>query len=468
MTESYRPMDALLGHLRAYDALWVQRRRALDTAGVFTLLVAKAGRLGSMADAQDDVDLRAAPHSPCAAHVTPGAVTRALRRLPLDAFTTIHHNLVHHAYEQPLMANTHHDGHPVYLAVDGCKIRVPPSFRRHGYGGCNKKGTGPYLLLTTAVDVTNDVIVACDISNSLNERAALLRLVTSQRIPPHSCLIADRGYFSIDVWRALHHHNVKAVLRLKRRACTDTNVALATPHRLTPSVIEDIPSRIAVWSATHDHRVHGALPPQPPLWCDHHAATQPPSTPLERDITKHDWVLITNTTLAVQHLVALYRLRWRVETVFRTLQSTFGAGLNRGGLHAVHHTITAACLLHLVSRLMDVRTTYTQRVHLISTQQHAPHKPWARPARKHRRTILEQLTPALRYQPATPQHNHDTTAPPQAPSISDHRALYVLHSLITRYPALRYSLSASAILAEAQLLQPPPNRITFVPPGIIY
>ena len=217
-------------HLNAQDCTWQQRKRMLNTLSIFCILTSKQGRKHSVFEALGTLFHRVLP-PPRAATITPAAVCKALQKLPLNTFSTVNTNLIHEMSNQPFLQQLRPPGHPLCLAVDGCKMRVPPNMAAQGFTGMwRPNGAGPQMLLTAVVDVQTDLIVAFDTSSSLDERAALRRLVRRGNIPPGSIVLADRGYFSFCTWKCLHEHGIKAVLRVKRKACREVQNALQVPH----------------------------------------------------------------------------------------------------------------------------------------------------------------------------------------------------------------------------------------------
>lgn len=405
---------ALARLLSEYDSVWRKRRRALCTASLFSILLAKRGRLDSVAAAVDGITAARAGMGVAAANASPSAVCKALQRLPREAFAEVHRKLVQEASSSGTLHSVRTQNScaphrargagcvgappiedaahvPLILAVDGCKMRVPPALRAKGYRGARNRGSGgAYMLLTAAVDVMTDTIVAFDVSPSLDERAALARLVRSGQIPQRSTVVADRGYFSHWMWEVLNDHDIYTVLRVKSKAYRDVTRAMARPHRVTPLRVLAQHAQLIVWSARADGRLCGAAPTMPLQRLTQPAQLQ---QPLARTVQRRDWVLLTNTTLPPRAVVALYRLRWRVETVFRTLQSGLGAGLNRGGEASIVHTVTAACLAHTALRLMEIARSQDARRQLIGSG--TRHRAWGVSSSTHRRKLLKKLAKRL-------------------------------------------------------------------------
>ena len=122
------PVLDLLTALRARDATWMKRRRKLDTAALFAILVQKRGHRGSVPDALANMQVhdRANGMQEVEQRATPAAVTRALAKMPTDTFKQVHEELVQGAFVQGLMAPPSPSA-PRCVAIDGCHLRIPPA-----------------------------------------------------------------------------------------------------------------------------------------------------------------------------------------------------------------------------------------------------------------------------------------------------------------------------------------------------
>ena len=308
------------------------------------------------------------------------------------------------------------------------------------------------MLLTAVVDVTTDVIVGFDMSPLLDERAALHRLIHKGCIPPNSILLADRGYFSQSVWVLLNQCRIKAVLRVKKTACREVNGAVSNLQRTFRTSVFGYESQVTVWSARDDGILKGAVPTSNPPWCASH---QVQSTPLHRYPTTHDWILLSNAVLPVTTAVSLYCMRWRVETVFRTLQTYLGLGLNRGKATSIFHTVGAACLAHTAFRLQELHATWTKRQR--AAQNGDPYKAWTTSSAEHWRCLVKSTAQVLS-QTNSMQQSGDRQAD-AVPSCSNQHRQQVrcytlanaLHDLIVQRHPLLYGLYAHAVVAHAHL-----------------
>ena len=107
----------------------------------------------------------------------------------------------------------------------------------------------------------------------------------------------------------------------------------------------------------------------------------------------NEWVLLSNMALSPQATVALYVMQWRVETVFRTLQTGFGAGLGRGKVHSIIHGVSAACLLHTMCRLFELAQRWTAWRRLAHRTN--PAQAWSRSSTHHRVQLVKFLGTCL-------------------------------------------------------------------------
>lgn len=95
--------------------------------------------------------------------------------------------------------------------------------------------------------------------------------------------------------------------------------------------------------------------------------------PADHPTTTNSWFLLTNTLLPPDTVVQLYVARWRIETVYRTLQTTgLGLGKHRGNESTIRHVVAAACLEHLLLRARELQATHEARM-----ADAAQHQAWA-------------------------------------------------------------------------------------------
>lgn len=238
------------------------------------------------------------------------------------------------------------------------------------------------------------MIASMDISASFDERAALQRLVRRGALPQGATLLADRGYFSRELWTELHEAGILALFRVRRNAARFVVDFLESRRRARLCRPWRIPTRVFRWRAADD----GCLPPAAPAGtisaeagtlsrpgeevddarggsrrlrlrarADWHPAAPaylgaPPLPLAPRDAREDELLLVSTAQLTLAQCVALYQLRWTVETCFRALKSDLGVGgLRCASVHGVVHGIEAACLTHLLVRLLDAGGAATGR-----------------------------------------------------------------------------------------------------------
>ena len=399
------PTLHVLSALRARDSTWMKRRRKLDTATLFAILVQKRGHRGSVPEALHQLQLhdRANIDRDVVRRATPAAVTRALAKMRIDTFKNVHEELVNDPACIQLRAPPPHA--PLCISVDGCHLRIPPAIA-HLREGCAPTAT-PHLLLTCAVDTRTDVVLTYDVSYQPDERAALLRLVRSGRIPNGSCIITDRGYFSADVWREINDRGMHAVMRVKRGANTHIKLTAQEQQRARGMCTAGVPSMLITWSEQHDGKLPGRLPSVALQRCGAHHMWMHDHLPrLPYTPVANDWFLLTNTLLPPHAVVQMYVTRWRIETVHKTLESTgMGLGKHRGSEHTIRHVIAAAILEHLLLRIRELQAT--QHTRSGSLEQH---RAWASStSSEHHMQLVDNLM--LHLPPVTPLQRHSRADP---------------------------------------------------------
>jgi hypothetical protein len=290
-----------------------------------------------------------------------------MKKLPLHAIAEIHETL----YREHVAVHDDAGGSPI-LAVDGSKIHLAPALAQHGFRPQRRSGESPIALLTVVYDVRRGMIASMDISSSFDERAALQRLVRRGAVPQGATLLADRGYFSRELWTELHEAGILALFRVRRNASGFVMEFLRLRYRTRVFYPWHIPTHVFRWRAADDGRLPpaapvGTIPVEPGMlsgpglepagtWDADHPPLAPP------DAREDDLLLVSTAQLTHTQCVALYQLRWTVETCFRALKSDLGMGRMRcSSVHGVVHGIEAACLAHLLVRLLDAGGTAVGR-----------------------------------------------------------------------------------------------------------
>lgn len=340
--------ERLLAALRSCDGLWVRRQRKLDTTTLFALLAhgASAGR--GMQRVLDYVKRAVA----CDGHDVPSAsaVSRRLRCMPTSVFPhALHRFVVQTAQMNAQNGDT--QGSRV-LAVDGSKLRVPPALVKEGYASCRAqtKQQGrdtlhPHALLTCILDVHSHMPIAYSLTRSFNERAALIDLLPQCR--QGDVLVCDRGYYSLDLLQACAARGVRLLLRVRKNASGEVlNWLQRAPYpRTAVTTAGGIPIRL------FKYRAQGTL-----FLC-----------------------MTTCTDVPLAKLKEWYRLRWSVETWFRTLKSGLHMKAIRcGSSHTLQHHLHARVLLYVAARVLSPSPAPKWKETRMSTR-HGHHIPCAKP-----------------------------------------------------------------------------------------
>jgi hypothetical protein len=280
-----------------------------------------------------------------------------LQRLPDGVFRDIHHNLYARYVESPRSS----ENVPV-LAVDGTKVKLPPSLISHGFRKQQGASRNPLALLTVLYDVRAGVIAGYDISADFDERGALLRLVHRGTLPQGSVLLGDRGFYSALVWRALSRVGVRAIFRVRRNADRAVKEFAEAGRRRAFTRVGHVPTDFVRWHGTGDGKEEASVAEV----CD--ASRRPVghprpgrdgvrrgeySEPVARAATEDEWLLATTVdSVTAAGLVRAYGARWSIEVAFKVLKSGLGLrGLASRSAVAVRRSIEALCLFSLVVAL---------------------------------------------------------------------------------------------------------------------
>lgn len=189
------------------------------------------------------------------------------------------------------------------LAVDGSKEVLPRTIDQEKNFGIADNGSGPQAFLTTVVEVQTGMLWDWRIGQARsNERAHMREMVSD--LPEQSLLLADSGFCGCPLWSMLVEGNKSFLIRVRG------NVSLL--EKLFPQArIER--SKDIVYA-----------------WPKHHQRTQKPiRLRLIRVGSRRNSVyLLTNVLSPVQlsrrNASIIYRLRWGIESFYRTLKRTLG------------------------------------------------------------------------------------------------------------------------------------------------
>ncbi len=195
----------------------------------------------------------------------------------------------------------------VLMGVDGSSAKCPrtkANEQAFGYSGKNR--SAPHQAMTTIFHVATGLPWAWRRGDARADEVAQLRGMLDE-LPDKTCLLADAYYTSYDLLRSLHERGHRFIIRV------GGNVRLL--RKLGHAVNE------------HSGIVY--------LWPKTKQTTSPPLILRLVKIShkRHPVYLVTNvldeSTLSNKEVGRLYRLRWGVEVLFRSLKQTLGRGTLR-------------------------------------------------------------------------------------------------------------------------------------------
>ncbi len=282
------------------------------------------------------------------------AVSRALGRPPPAFFQSLHSKL----YAEHVASRRSANESPGF-AVDGSKVKLPPSLLRAGFRPQQRASKNPLALVTAIYDVRTGAIAAYDVSKSFDERGALLRLLAAAPLSRGSILLADRGFYSGLVWRRLASAGVHGVFRLRRNAEGAVKAFANAAQRRRQFVrLAGVPSDLVRWRAEPDGKLAAALPERRVAQLGHPRPGRDAGRRAEfaqgvhRDAGEDEWILATTADVTCEEAVRAYGTRWSIEVAFKVLKSGLGMGALAGRSEAaIVHAIEAICLLSLVVAL---------------------------------------------------------------------------------------------------------------------
>ena len=395
-------VHALLQGLAAQDATWVRRHRALNTLGLFAIIAAKRGRRDAVWKGQQYLNLLADGLVP-AANVNPASVSKALKRMPLGTFHRVHEHLTTDLLQRPGAILCPPPGLRRIYAVDSSKVDLPPKMAALGYRPMQQGGATPKLTLSTIIDVRTGILVACDYSPSFDERAALLRLVARNVVPPGTVLLADRGYYSQQVWNTLAQHHIHPLFRCKSNADNTIKAAFLNGRSTKHVMLHGKPAIMHRWATARDGKRAKKWPNR-----TLHPATPSNNTHLLRpDIQQEppvpkgqELVLLSTLDFTRHEAVETYQLRWQVETAYNIVKNSLGLGGNEGAPHTIMHTLHALTLLHTFLRLLELGDDRNRVYNPSGTLGRV----WTQTSTTHHHTACALLAHALTHRHAPPPH----------------------------------------------------------------
>jgi hypothetical protein len=228
-----------------------------------------------------------------------------------------------------------HNGYRL-LAVDGSDLHTPTNPQEPGCffsGTLGEKGYN-LLHLNALYDLCNGIYADALIQSSrgCNEHEALTRMVDRSHITGKTIIIADRGYESYNNLAHIERKGWYYLIRIKDNPCGGILAGLNLPA--TGEFDSDI-SRILTRKQTKEVRAHPEIYRR--LMQDSHFdfldlhkdVYYPISFRIVRFKVRDELyeTVITNLDRAAfspSKLKTIYRLRWGIETAFRTLKYTLG------------------------------------------------------------------------------------------------------------------------------------------------
>lgn len=205
---------------------------------------------------------------------------------------------------------------PCIVAVDGSRVRVPPSLAASSFRA--REGRGRHVrrvrLLSCATDVSTGRVLDYRFGPGMDERAHAGQLFDS--LPPGSIAIFDRGYFSRALVEAAWVRGIYVIMRVRRNACAEvTEWVQQGQLQQTAISVGCVPCSLARF--VHDG---------------------------------HTYHCLTTAPLDVDELQRLYKLRWEVEIAFKCLKHVFGTrAMRTTSLTVFCHLLDVAILCHTAS-----------------------------------------------------------------------------------------------------------------------
>jgi len=298
---------------------------------------------------------RFAPSSPMtpdqSTTVSAAAVSKALRRLPSGTFYRVARKLYQRTRSgggrraQTGRGSRGRNQRRQVVALDGSKIRLPPSFQKHGYPVHERvpKPTDHCVaLLTALVDVHTKIPIDWALDTHFDERKAALPLL--ERLQPGTIVLCDRGYFSAHLVRFAHERGLRLVVRLRSNANKQLQLLMESPEmnhgsRTAATVLtkaNNVPVNVCRYEIPDGTE---------PYYClvvreDCPVGTAPKNIPMVAGVYP-------------ESVKNLYKLRWQVELFFRTLKSTLKLGeVRTTSPHVFRHELDIRCLTTMIVQLI--------------------------------------------------------------------------------------------------------------------
>ena len=194
---------ALYSLLKKADNSWIERRRKITTASIFSQLTYSC------------FERRGLKHSliKSACDFSAQAFFKARQKIPVHTF--LHINKALQVYRGPRT-----------FAVDGSKVHVHPSYLSKG---CTTRTNNklvtrpakrPLIMISSLLNVQTKTCYDMQITTHFNERASALKHFECCK--PDDTVIFDRGYFSRNLVNEANKSKLKIICRLKCDALKQT------------------------------------------------------------------------------------------------------------------------------------------------------------------------------------------------------------------------------------------------------
>ena len=198
------------------DKQWIQRRRLLDTATIFCDMI-------DSALTRKGLEFIIHTHQK---NYSPAAICKARQHLPDDTFRKVNDELILR------YANASR-----IFAIDGSKFYVPNSFKSIGFKSRTndvevpRKARRPIAMLSSLVDVKQDVCFDYCVSRHFNERQSALQHLS--KLHRGDTVLFDRGYFSAQLYSEYTAKGVDIIFRLKCDAFKAVKAFVVSKHQDT-------------------------------------------------------------------------------------------------------------------------------------------------------------------------------------------------------------------------------------------
>jgi Transposase DDE domain len=259
--------------LSRVDEHWMQRKRKITTASVFSALCsASLNRRGFKHIIDADNSCFSAQ-----------ALQKARTKIPANSFRDINRLIQRPSVNKPCT-----------YAIDGSKVHVHPCFVKSGYKSrtndqkVSTAAVRPICMLSSMLNVKTRTCYDSVVSSHFNERTSALHHMHMAN--PRDTLIFDRGYYSKELFAKGADLNLNLLFRVKCDACKPVKTFYHSYHTTQRIVM-------------------------------HINGTAYNMYMFKYFIDGRKYVCVTNYKSTPLDIKRQYSLRWRVETSFRRLKT---------------------------------------------------------------------------------------------------------------------------------------------------